>query len=102
MLLVMSFKTLHNLNFRYTVWWQTYVKIQIDLYQRLSILKDNYILCMILGYRRRVPKHEEINTCHKIVFYEVHLLVHAITIAFWIKIQPTKPHGVILTYSLTP
>ena len=57
MLLVMSFRTLHNLNFRYMVWWQTYVKIQIDLYQRLSVLKDKYILCLILDYRRWVPKH---------------------------------------------
>ena len=47
MLLVMSFKTLHNLNFRHTVWWQTYVKIEIDLYQRLSVLKDKHILCLI-------------------------------------------------------
>ena len=30
----------------------------------------------------------------------MHLLVHAITIAFWIKTQSTKLHGVILTYSM--
>jgi hypothetical protein len=25
--------------------------------QRFSVLKDKYILCLILDYRRRVPKH---------------------------------------------
>jgi hypothetical protein len=57
MVFVISLTTFRNLNLRHTVWWQTYIKVQINFSQRLSVLKDKYILCVILDYLRRVPKH---------------------------------------------